>query len=570
MEWLTREEKGELYRVSIKYDKVTFDASDATKDICDHYLSKKKIIISSKLKDYTNSADYVNDSIQCDPSGRIIQQDFYSLEITEILINELNNDIKTLEDKFDRIIRNQKRFFGTLDSLILDNKYNEALTHIQKSSAPKSCCLTYERNRLQSPFLKACIIHAISSDQSADDIKQIITLLRDKNFRLYLASNSELEPFILEKIIALQACFKGNKDANKIFEDDFINTPGLITNYPQSNTDFHYTLDLNLFNGDLKNSNSELFQDITTYFIQVSTLLSDTETCLELLKTLDNELGRSLEHFDIDNCIPEGYFSLRNDAWPLPRNTYKPQSKDQRLPKLVAKMLSEHGGFTLYSSFTDTADFWHALGFIDSPLANLLIKEGQLFLDKGYSAGANLHGYISHPLLILILCLAASSGKIIPPQGKTVQEMIGYTVDSRALHYAQRNLWEIFIDATGIQNFFSPAFLHSTIMSPRGQQHCPILSAYLRSHFWNTYNRSATEMNTNIYALMLFDCLLEGNFLDKKYINLKNHYERQKQEMTYYSTDSNHAFLLFKKSNHHDVSTPKEGPEPRPTHDHLI
>lgn len=415
-----------------------------------------------------------------------------------------------------------------------------------------------------NPLWQAVVAYVISVKGAPREHLALIELLREKKFKLYfteLASeHGQPNDQVFQCALLLRDCFTPKGDANERFKRQIRQTR-LWSKTPTSYEHYTKAYSSDMFYGDLLGIDEIKFNRLANYFSQVSSLFADQSACIDLLKEIEAQLAASIPWLGEASYYPDSYILSERGDWPLPGTSYTHRSKSKLLIRIIAGIL-QGDGEDARINLLPQHDFLHTLSYIDPLVVKELFSNGELFIEKAYLPGMNVHGYLSHPLQWTLLVLAHKQGKLILPDDFTFRELLHAAV-SEEIKVDGGNVWNRIFDNALLNNFSDPSTLHVTLIGNRGVSVCPHLSAYLRDHYWHCYQQVANKINTSIEALLIFDELVVGNFilesptvLNMEYLIEK--YQRKQIEVIYHSLQNTIYYLnkIYRKRASSQLSEP--------------
>lgn len=203
---------------------------------------------------------------------------------------------------------------------------------------------------------------------------------------------------------------------NRKNQDDFL--PQLIN---KQNT-YWNNLTRNFASSILfKTSTTEKRQEaISDAFTQIRMLLLDSESCVEVLKQLNNRIAALQKHLD-----PELDFSAFEPGNPIylyasmciPQATTKPHIKTHSLLLYVLfELLKQHN--VKHDKFITFS------GYVDPGIADNLIRSGYLFKEQYLMMNALTHGVYSHYIQWYLIAAAIDAKKIILQDDLTLRDLM--------------------------------------------------------------------------------------------------------------------------------------------------
>lgn len=228
-------------------------------------------------------------------------------------------------------------------------------------------------------------------------------------------------------------------------------------------------------------------------FKDIANLLEQPEKCIELLKTLDQEIELYQKKLDYD------FSQIKAEPMLLSHNACVPKAPSDNitLPKETHGLLR----FLIRQKLQkfhieEQNELYTFCGFVNQRDANNLIRNGCLFKEQYFCGNALFHGLYSHYLQWYIIARAIEDKVIKLKDGITLRKLLSAFVDAT---YQNDSAWVILIDqarggldkySMGSDNididFHSPAQLTITLLLC---DELPHLRGYLTQSSWKAIQK---------------------------------------------------------------------------------
>jgi len=296
---------------------------------------------------------------------------------------------------------------------------------------------------------------------------------------------------------------------------------------------------------------------IINAFEQITNLFSNPQQCIELLKELDEQI-KVFEPFlqcDFSTVLPGNAIRLHRSLKVPSSESPTIQHTHGLLHFLIRKKLQSHGVEKQNELYTFS-------GFVNSELANSIIRNGSLFKEQFLMGNSLIHGIYSHYLQWYVIAAAIEKNILVFQDNITLRDLLSAAVEVKLKGY--NSIWERCFDFVSVPRFNkdcsdfnigSPHRLNSLLFFA---DDIPHLRGYLVNSFLKNILKFRQHVKNEYQKEISYLCIVGASAISYSNFNLfypgydnnniKNYYHTQAKTGVYVESFGTKSGILIKSA----------------------
>ncbi|WP_028388260.1 ankyrin repeat domain-containing protein [Legionella fairfieldensis] len=299
----------------------------------------------------------------------------------------------------------------------------------------------------------------------------------------------------------------------------------------------------------------ELQMALKDAFLKIALLLAQPRTCINLLSDLDNQIKEYQHHFNhnFSKIDSDNFFVASNIPFPAePKDDLKKIDCQGLLHYLMRTQLNKFG--------IDTQEtLYYFAGFVDSKVADELVKSGALFKEQFLVGNALVHGQ-SHYFQWYILSRALETGLLWFKGNLTLLDVLKAVIEVK-VKKDNSSVWPALIDyfptpPIYYYDFGSPHLLNSALLCDATNPH---LRGYLRNIWYKSIEKFQNAMRSLSSEPLSYESIITAQVLAGPVFDLfkgmtmkevSHYYEHVAKNEACLLSDQDKSDISVKQGNH--------------------